>query len=198
MPDRRSRRARALAATGLVCVVAAVAAAAALGAASKPLVLRDAGKDVSGALDVTRVSLRRASDGRVRAVVTFARKVSARTLLASSGPPGSACLRIWTDFDADPAATRPDRLACVTARSSQELRGGVYELTGAGLPERVAGASVALTRSRRSVVIRFAQSSLGRPSRIRFAVEATRPGCARTSCVDRVPDSGRARAFRLR
>jgi hypothetical protein len=93
---------------------------------------------------------------------------------------------------------RPDRLACVTARSDDEFRAGVYETTGAGLPKRVASASVKLTASGTSLILRFTQSSLGRPSRVRFAVESTRPGCERAACIDTVPDGGTARTFRLR
>ena len=124
--------------------------------------------------------------------------MSPKSLLAGTGPPGSACLRIWTAADADPASMRPDRLACLTARTDDEFRGGVYEVTGAQLPERVADASVKLTASGQSVVLRFTQSSIGRPQRIRFAVEATRPGCERVTCIDTLPNGGAARTFRLR
>ena len=93
---------------------------------------------------------------------------------------------------------RPNRLACLTARSDDEFRGGVYEVTGAQPPKRVADASVKLTASGQSVVLRFTQSSIGRPQRIRFAVEATRPGCERVTCIDTLPNGGAARTFRLR
>jgi hypothetical protein len=142
--------------------------------------------------------LQRTSDGRLRAALSFAGKVTPKTLLAGSGPPGSACLRIWTAADADPKAMRPDRLVCVTARSQDELRGGVYEVTGPALPKRVADASAKVSASRQVMVLRFAQSAIGRPARIRFAVESTRPGCERPSCTDTVPDKGRTRVFRLR
>jgi hypothetical protein len=134
----------------------------------------------------------------VRAVLTFAAKVAAGTLLASSGPPGSACLRIWTDPEADPAATRPDRLVCVTARSARRLRAGVFDQRDAGLPRRVGPASVKASASGRSIAVRFSQSSLGRPAVIRFGAEATPPGCDRPACVDTVPDGGAVRRFRLR
>ena len=124
--------------------------------------------------------------------------MSPKTLLAGTGPPGSACMRIWTATDADPASMRPNRLACVTARTDDEFRGGVYEVTGAQLPKRIADASVKQTASGQSIVLRFTQSSIGRPQRIRFAVEATRPGCERVTCIDTLPDGGAARTFRLR
>lgn len=172
--------------------------AAAPAATSKTIVLTDARGDVSGALDLTRVSLQRASDGRLRAAISFAGKLTPKALLGGSGPPGSACLRIWTGPEADPTSMRPDRLACVTARSDDEFRAGVYETTGAALPTRVAGASVKLTASGTSLVLRFTQSSLGRPERFRFAVESTRPGCERAACIDTVPAGGAPRTFRLR
>jgi hypothetical protein len=162
------------------------------------VVVSDSAGDVDGPLDIRRVSLRRAADGRLRAVLSFQAKVTPRALLASSGPPGSACLRIWTVADADPKATRPDRLVCVTARDEDELRGGVYEVTGADVPKRRADASVKRNASGRSLVIRFTQSSLARPARIRFSVESTRPGCPRPNCIDTAPDKGAVRSFRLR
>ena len=189
---------RGLAVAGCVAAIAALVASAALAATSRTVVLTDARDDVSGPLDLTRTSLQRASDGRLRAALSFADKLTPKALLAASGPPGSACIRIWTARDADPASMRPDRLACVTARSDDEFRGGVYRVEGAGLPERVARASVKITASRTSIVLRFTQSSIGRPQRFRFAVESTRPGCERATCIDTAPARGRARTFRLR
>lgn len=196
---QRMKRARwRWAAGGLGIALSALVVTGALAAASKTLVITDARGDVSGALDLTRVSLQRTSDGRLRAVLSFADKVSPKTLLAGTGPPGSACLRIWTAADADPAAMRPNRLACLTARGDDEFRGGVYEVTGAALPKRLADVSVKQTASGQSVVLRFTQSSIGRPQRFRFAVEATRPGCERVTCIDTLPNGGAARTFRLR
>ena len=198
LPWRRGAVRWLLAAGGCAAAIAALSVSAAPAASSKTAVISDARDDVDGPLDLRRASLQRASDGRLRAALSFADRVSARALLASSGPPGSACIRIWTARGADPAATRPDRLVCVTARSAEELRGGVYTASGAGLPRRVGGASVALTASRKSIVLRFTQSSIGRPQRLRFAVESTRPGCARAACIDTAPARGAARAFRPR
>ena len=195
----RSRRAgHRLAAGGVGAALSAIVVSGALAAPSKTLVITDPRGDVGGALDLTRVSLQRTFDGRLRAALSFAGKVSPKTLLAGTGPPGSVCLRIWTAAGADPASMRPDRLACITARTDDELRGGVYEVTGAALPERVGDASVKQTVSGHSLVLRFTQSSIGRPQRIRVAVEATRPGCVRVTCIDTLPDGGAARTFRLR
>ena len=198
--DRRRRKGgwRLLAACGVTASIAALAVSAAPAATSKTIVITDARGDVSGPLDLRRVSLQRASDGRLRAALSFTEKLTPKALLAGSGPPGSACVRIWTGAEADPASMRPDRLACVTARSDDEFRGGVYDASGGGLPERIAGASVKITGSRTSIVLRFTQSSIGRPQRFRFAAESTRPGCQRATCIDAAPAGGRARMFRLR
>jgi hypothetical protein len=196
--QRRRRRRLLLCIAVLTAAVVPLAVAAALAAPSSPIVLNDPAADVSGPLDLRRAAVRRASDGRLRAILTFAGKVTPSMLLASSGPPGSACMRVWTDPNADPSAMRPEHLVCVTARSEDELRAGVFSQRDAGLPRRVASASVKLSASGRSLVIRVSQSSLGRPRLIRFAVESTRPGCERTTCIDTVPDAGAVRRFRFR
>jgi len=175
-----------------------VGVAGAFAASSKTIVVGDSADDVTGALDLQRASLSLAADGRLRAVVTLVGKVDPQAMLARTGPPGSVCLKVWTAPDADPLATRADRLVCVTARGDDELRASVYEQREPGLPQRLGSASVRVNDSERSFVLRVAQSALGRPELIRFAVESTRPGCARVSCVDATPDKGAVRRFRLR
>lgn len=192
------RRVRLLAIAALTGATAVVGAVGAIAASSKAVKVRDATGDVSGPLDLERASLNRASDGRLRAVITLAAKVGPRALLASSGPPGSVCVKVWTARDADPRATPPDHLVCVTARSKIELRASVYQQSTPGPPARVSSASVGLNKSRRSIIVRFSQSSIGRPPLIRFALESTRPGCGRVSCIDLAPDGGRVRRFRVR
>ena len=125
-----------LAAT-LAAAAAGLTVSVAFAAASKTVEIPDAKGDVTGVLDLQRASLNLASDGRLRAVVTVARKIDPREMLAETGPPGSVCVKLWTDEDADPAATRADRLVCVTARSSEELRASVFSQTAPGLPVRV-------------------------------------------------------------
>ena len=70
--------------------------------------------------------------------------------------------------------------------------------TKLGPPTLVGPADVRVNKSRRSLLLRFSQSSLGRPAIIRFAVESTRPGCERLSCIDQAPDKGAVRRFRFR
>lgn len=187
----------------VIAVLTATAALASavvpvLAAPSKPIVVRDARGDVTGTLDLQRFQLSLEEDRRLRAVVTFAGKVTAADMLARSGPPGSVCLRVWTAEDADPAAARPDRLVCVTARTRTALRATVLRQDGPGLPQRVGSAAITASKSDRSLIIRFAQSDLGAPQRIRYGLESTRRGCQRPSCVDRAPGGPATRRFRLR
>jgi hypothetical protein len=196
-PPGQQRR-RLLRIGALTAVTVALVAAGAAAAPSKPFVVSDAHSDVSGPLDIQRAGLQIASDGRLRAVVTFAAKVTPKDMLAKTGPPGSVCLRIWTAPDADPAATRADHLVCVTADKDAKLRAGVFEQPDSGLPHRAAEASVTPNASGRSFVVRVSQSALGRPKLIRIAFESTSPGCDRVSCIDNAPDAGAVRRFRLR
>lgn len=185
---------------GLVMLIAtalALAAPSVVAAPSKPALLLDAERDVTGKLDLQRVRFAIDARKRLRVAVTFTGAVKPADMLARSGPPGSLCVRIWTSADADPKVMRPDRLACVTARSTTALRGRVFKQDGPGLPARVATALVRL-RSNRSVVIRISPESLGDPRRVHVAVESTRPGCDRTSCIDTAPAAPTARRFRLR
>jgi hypothetical protein len=179
-------------------VAAALPLAGALAAPSKTLVLPDATGDVTGPLDIQRTALGLGADGRLRLVWTFAAKVDPKDLPAASGPPGSMCARVWTAADADPAATRPDKLICVTAGKDAKLRAAVFGQPDSALPRNSAPATVSASKSGRSFVVRVAQSALARPKLIRIAFEATRPGCDRVSCVDNAPDAGAVRRFRLR
>lgn len=188
---------RLLVAGVLTAATVPLAVAAALAAPSKTLRIVDATQETTSPLDILSAQIGRAKDGRLRAIVTLAASITPKTLLAAGGTPGSACLRIWSAPDADPTAIRPDRLVCVTARSEDELRGGVYQ-PGPGLPKRIADASARVNKSGRSLIIRVSQSALGRPKRILVAVETTGPGCERISCIDTAPNDGSTRRFRLR
>jgi hypothetical protein len=159
------------------------------------VVVRDARGDVGAAPDITRLAVSRGADGRVRVALTLASTFSPGSLVARSGPPGSICLRVWTA--SVPPNTRPDYLACVTTEANRRtLRGTVMQDRPGPLPRRVASAAV--SRRGRSLVIRFSQSAVGRPSLMRFAAEATRAGCVRASCVDTAPDAPKISRVRLR
>jgi len=163
------------------------------------VVVRDPRDAVRDGLDLTRVQLGLGRDRRLRAALTLAADWTAGDLLAASGPPGSLCLRLWTG-DASPRGTRPDHLVCVSAAGDAddaELRASVLRERDEGLPERVAPATVTRA-SDRTITVRFSQTSIGHPARVRFAGEATRPGCPRVSCVDTAPNSPRTATLRLR
>jgi hypothetical protein len=159
-----------------------------------PVVVRDP-LDAPGGRDLTRVQLGRAADGRLRAALTLGAPWRMRDLPAGDGPPGSLCLRMWTV--AKPPGAFPDRLLCITADAGgRHLRGAVLAERGGAL-QRVAGATLARS-SDRTVVARFSQTAIGRPARVRFAAEATAPGCARPACVDTAPNAPTVATLELR
>jgi hypothetical protein len=188
---------RALGAAGLVAgalALAAVAAAQAPAPPDAPVVARD-DVDTAGGLDLTRIQLERASDGRLRAALTLAAPWRMRDLPAEHGPPGSLCLRMWTRTD--PPVAAPDYLLCITADArAQHMRGSLLAERDGEL-RRLAGARLARS-SVRTVVARFSQTAVGRPARIRFAAEATAPGCARPICVDTAPNAPATATLTLR
>ncbi|HEY4279720.1 MAG TPA: hypothetical protein VGM91_15955, partial [Conexibacter sp.] len=165
-----------------------------------PVKANDPKGDVTGtgALDLTRVALERSSDGRLRASLTLATAWDGKALLAEKGPPtppGSICVKAWTV--SVPPDTVPDYLVCVTADADGDLRGSVLHERANKLPERVASADVSRS-STRSVTVRFSQSAIGSPAKLLIGAEATRPGCARTSCIDTAPDAPATLAFTLK
>jgi hypothetical protein len=187
--DQAHRGRRAAVLTGAGTTFAVALAATAFGAAtSGPVAVRDAAGDARpGALDLTRVQLGRTPDGHLRAALTLTAAVRAKDLLSADGPPGSICLRLWTT--GTPGEAEADRLVCITAdRDGRHLRAAVLDEGPDGLPRRVGAASLARS-SERALVVRFSQSAVGRPDRVRFEAEATKPGCVRTSCVDTAPDA---------
>src|SRR3954447_9512250 len=190
-PPARTRRLAAAAATA-ACALAAAAAAPAQ--TDGTAVVRDP-VDTAGGLDLTRVQLGRTSDGRLRAALTLAAPWRMRDLPAEDGPPGSLCLRMWTSTRAP--GTYPDLLLCVTADArGDHLRGAVLA-ERAGTLRRVAPAALARS-SLRTVVVRFSQTAIGRPAAVRFAAEATPPGCPRPACVDTAPDAPAVARLTLR
>jgi hypothetical protein len=208
--DQRRPRRRGLFAAGsaAACALLAVAVAEArapdpasraarsaqAAPAGAPVVVPDP-LDAPGGLDLTRVQLGRASDGRLRAAITLGAPWRMRDLPADDGPPGSLCLRMWTV--AKPPQTFPDRLLCITADAGgRHMRGEVLTERDGAL-QRVAEAALARS-SDRTVVARFSQSAIGRPARVRFAAEANAPGCARPACVDTAPNAPTVATLDLR
>ena len=151
--------------------------------------------DTAGGFDLTRVQVGRASDGRMRAALTLAAPWRMRDLPADDGPPGSLCLRMWTVTKGE--AAFPDRMLCITADAgAKHMRGSIFVERG-GTLERVATAGLARS-SDRTVVARFSQSAIGRPARVRFAAEATPPGCPRPACIDTAPNAPAVATLTLR
>jgi hypothetical protein len=177
------------------CVLV-VAASARAATAPSPVVVKDAKDAGQGAPDITRVQLGVTSGGRLRAAVTLSTGWVARNLLAKEGPPGSVCLRLWTVTK--PGAGPPDYLVCATShRDGETMRGTVFKSQPGQELRHVATATVGRT-SDRTVTLRFSQSVIAAPHTIRFAAEATKPGCMRVSCVDTAPDAPKTVTFRLR
>jgi hypothetical protein len=190
-----SRHARRGPAVGCACLLLLAAAAQAADSPS-PTVVKDAKDARPGAPDITRAQLGLSSDRRIRAALTLSTGWVARDLIANQGPPGSLCVRMWTVTK--PGAAPPDYLACITPREDAETtHGSVMKTIPGEAPQKVASAIVGRT-SDRTVTLRFSQTSVGKPKTIRFAAEATKPGCARVSCVDTAPDAPKTATFRLR
>jgi hypothetical protein len=173
-----------------------LAAAAQAADAPKPVVVKDPADARPGAPDLTRAQIGLSSDHRIRVALTLSKGWVARDLVANSGPPGSLCVRLWTATK--PGAGPPDYLACITPREDAETtHGSVMKTIPNEAPQKVATAIVGRT-SDRTVTIRFSQTAIGKPKTIRFAAEATKPGCARVSCVDTAPDAPKTATFRVR
>ena len=152
----------------------------------------------AGSLDITRVSVGRSPDGRLRASITMAQAWSPRDLLGRDGaPPGSICLRVWLG-NHRPSSTPPDDLVCMTvAADNDRLKASVQRERPNDLPERVADAT-ATKPTARTATLRFAQSALGRPASFRFGIEARKGGCRRLDCLDTAPDAPRSGRVSLR
>ncbi len=193
--SRASRRACRTLLAGCTALLALAAAAPAADAPS-PTVVKDAKDAVAAAPDLTRAQLGLASDRRVRVALTLAVPWQPKDLLASTGPPGSLCVRLWTVTK--PGATPPDFLVCATSRADGEtMRGTVFKTQPGEVLSKVGPAIVGRT-SDRTMTLRFSQTLVGRPKTIDFIAEATKPGCTRVSCVDTAPEAPKTATFRIR
>jgi hypothetical protein len=193
--SRASRRARrSLLASGLATLSLAAAAPAA--DTPSPTVVKDAKDAVAGAPDLTRAQLGLSSDHRVRIALTLAAPWQPKDLVASEGPPGSLCVRMWTVTK--PGATPPDYLVCATSRADGETMRGTVFKTQPGEELTRAGTAIVGSTSDRTMTLRFSQSAIGRPKTIDFIAEATKPGCTRVSCVDTAPEAPKTATFRVR
>lgn len=186
-PPGLSRRATGVGA--VLLALSALGAGVAVGApGDKAIVVTEKpGGAASRAPDLTRVSLQRSADGRLRAGMSFAAPLTVKAMVARTGPPGSVCLRLYTS--AKPGVLPPDYLVCATPDArGRTLRGSVLAEQVNALPKKV-GTAIVTRTSTRSVVMRFSQSSIAKPPVIEFAAEATRAGCTKAACVDTLPDA---------
>lgn len=181
---------------GLLIVVAAIGAvfiSVAAGASKKAVVVADPADGASGAVDITRISLGAASRNRLKLNIRAAAPWEESDLLASSGPPGSICVKLWTK--SDPPDQTPDYLVCVTSTKDEDLRASVLQWRANRLPKLVSRATI--DKSGRSVTLMFRQRSIGSPSTIRFAGESTKPGCIKSSCIDLAPNAPKTGRLKL-
>jgi hypothetical protein len=156
--------------------------------------------DVRSPLDLTRVAISRAADGRLRASLTVAAAWTGSDLLGDSaaggvGGPGSLCLKAWTTTA--PPDTTPDYLICTTANADGALRGSILKQRANKLPERTGGADISRPTTR-TVTLRFSQTAIGKPATLYVAGETVRPGCPRGSCIDLAPDAPKTLKLVLR
>jgi hypothetical protein len=188
---------RALVPLVLIALVAmAAVAVAATAPSTKPVTKVDAKGDVNASpLDLTRFTLARGTDGRLRATLTVADTWDGNDLLSDTGPPGSLCVKAWTTTV--PPDTTPDYLICVTAQKSGDLRASILQQRANKLPARTGTADLSRPNDR-SVTLRFSQTALGKPATLYAAAETTRPGCPRGSCIDLAPDAPDTLSLKLR
>jgi hypothetical protein len=176
---------RALAALAVLGALAPVASAQII-----PTFRKDSATDGRGALDIVRVAMSRQTDGRLRGEVTMEKAWTTDALRTSSGPTGSICLTLYTKRT--PGSDPADWLVCVTPEKEGDgLRGRVLRDRANGLPRQV-GAVTVTRPNARTVYLRFAQSSIDRPTSVRFAAEAvTRAArCPQPlGCRDTAPDA---------
>src|SRR3954471_18346992 len=130
----------------------------------------DSKGDVSNSpVDLTSVSLGRASNGELRGSLTTAASFSVKALVAKNGIPGSACLRLWTKTK--PGGTPPDYLVCATAaKDGKSLDASVLQERTGDTPVPP-GPARASRRTSHNITLRFGQSLVGRPKLIQFAGE---------------------------
>lgn len=150
----------------------------------RAVVITDPADATSNPVDITRASLGRASRDRLKFSIRGAQDFDASDLLAKHGPPGSICLKLWTK--STPPDQTPDYLVCVTSDEDENYRASVLRERANQLPRRVGRAAIE-DEGDRSITLLFRQASIGKPGKLRFAVESTRSGCARIGCIDTAP-----------
>jgi len=187
----------------LLLVAGSVAAVAAFPAGADGVpggaVMVDDEDDVSNVLDLERVTMTESRNGRYRVEVITWERWSVSDLVASSGPSGSVCVRLWTTRQ--PSSRPPNYLVCATPDADGEkLVGQVLRDSGTSVPTKVASATVSGPDTRRRLAFAFTATSIREPSKVRFGVEAAQAsGCPRPrGCIDTAPDAPASRGFEPR
>jgi hypothetical protein len=184
----------------LLALLAAALAPAALAASRPSATARDDAGDVVGGLDLVRVALGVGADGRLRGELTMSAAWTAASLRgAGSGPPASACLRIYTKRD--PSADVADYLVCATPLAEREgYKARVLRERRNGPPKKLATA-IASRPTTRTMYLRFTPKAIKDPAKLRFSGEVTVPGpqCSQSlGCRDSAPDGPKTIRLRLR
>jgi hypothetical protein len=181
----RRRSASAFAAAAVLTVVVAVS-----GATANERRLNDP-NDTAGKLDIRIATAGHSADGRLRHVITTWDAWGMPDLAAPAGsPPSGFCVDIWTTRR--PSAGPPDYLVCANpARDDSKLQAWVSRVSRR--PGRTGQATeAAVSRpDGRTLILRFSQRQIGRPSRYYWRAEtlyhgAECPGAA--GCVDTAPE----------
>lgn len=190
-------RRRLLVLAGSVAALAVLPAGAG-GVPGGPVIVRD-DDDVSNVLDLRTVTLEQNRNGRIRSEIVTWEAWSVSDLVASSGPSGSVCVKLWTTRQ--PSSRPPNYLVCAFPdKDGKKLVGQVLRDSGGSVPVKVASASVAGPDSKRRLAIAFTYKAIREPEKMRFGVEAAQAsGCPRPrGCVDTAPDAPGSRGFEPR
>ena len=144
------------------------------------------GDAAGGPLDIVRVAISRTSNGKLRGELTMA----AGWDTADLRPGGTVCLRIHARRAAD--AEVPDHLVCAVAAADRDSYvARVVRERPNGLP--IPSGTVTVSRpTTRTIYLRFAQSAIAKPARIRVSGESVTRGerCrAPLGCRDLAPDA---------
>lgn len=186
----------------LSLLVAAVVAAAVFGTVAAVADERRARDtdDTGGKLDIREATAGHSADGRLRHVISTYEAWKPVDLKVTSGPPPGFCVDIWTLRR--PSSGPPDYLVCANAaRRGEDLQAWVSRVSRrAGRTGVTTPAAVSRPNSR-SVILRFSQRQIGRPSRYYWRAESLYRGaeCSDPNgCYDTAPELQRVASHVLR
>jgi hypothetical protein len=150
--------------------------------------------DTAGKLDIRTTTAGHSADGRLRHVITTWDAWEPADLTTPAGAaPAGVCVDLWTLRR--PSAGPPDYLVCANrVRSGGGLQAWVSRVSRrAGRTGRTTAAVISRPDAR-SVILRFSQRQIGRPSRYYWRAETLYYGSdcpAPAGCVDTARDGQR-------